>query len=142
MSQYVDWGAWGYVQKGAADWNDDALADAATETSDALDLDQKVAAEVGIKLVEDNTGACDGDVTVHILRATGDDGGGTEEFESATEDTPLAFTITPEQNTTKRRAFALNPHIFRICKIAVENQAGQELAVTVEYRTATIGESA
>jgi len=141
MAGGYDWGAWGYVQKSAADWNDDALADAGTETSDAIDLDNKVAASIGVKLVEDNTGAIDGVVTVYILQATGDDGGGTEEYEETDVGAPLAFTITPVQNDTVRKAFSVNPAMFQKCKVAIENQGGQEVAVTVEYKTATWNDS-
>jgi len=138
MAGGYDGGAWGYVQKSASDWNDDALADAGTETSDAIDLDNKVAASIGVKLVEDNTGAIDGVVTVYILQATGDDGGGTEEYEETDVGSPLAFTITPVQNDTVKKRFSVDPAHYGKCKVAVFNDAGQELAVTVEYRTAEI----
>jgi len=133
-----DWGAWGYVQKSSSDWNDDALADAATETSDAIDLDGKSACEIGVKLVEDNTGAIDGVATIYVLGATGDDGGGSEEWEETTVGSPWSFTVTPVQNDTVKKRFSVDPGHYGKCKVAVFNDGGQELAVTVEYRTADV----
>jgi len=134
-SSYLNWGSWGYVQKSSSDWNDDALADAANETSDAISLDEKECCEIGITLVEDNTGVIDGVVTVSILGACGDDGGGAVVYEDP-DDGPLQFTITPVQNDTVRRHFSIDASVFSDFKIDVDNDAGQELAVTVEYKTA------
>ena len=133
-----NWSAWDYVQKSSTDWNDDALADAATETSDEIDLDGKAACEIGVKLIEDNTGAIDGTATIYVLGATGDDGGGSEEWEEPGVGSPWSFTLTPVQNDTVKKRFSVDPAHYGKCKVAVFNDAGQELAVTVEYRTAEI----
>jgi len=132
-----NWGAWGYVQKSSSNWNDDALADNGTETSDEIDLDNKAACEIGVTLVEDNTGAIDGVVTVYVLGACGDDGGAGTVFEETTVGNPWAFTVTPVQNDTVRVRFNVSPAHYGTCKVAILNEGGQELAVTVEYRTAT-----
>lgn len=133
MADAVSWGSWAYVQKSSTNWSADALADTAIETSDAISLDDCIAAEIGITLVEDNTGAIDGDVTVHILREAGT----TPVYEEPNQGSPLTVLITPVQNDTIRKAFTLDAHSISGCKIAVENQAGQELTVTVEIRKAT-----
>lgn len=130
-----DWGAWAFAKdSGGGDWDADALADAATETSNtSISLDGMAACEVGIALAEDNTGAIDGVVTVYVLGS----GGGIAD-EETTIGSPWAFTITPVQNDTVYKRFSVDPAQYGDFKIAVENQGGQELAVSVKYRTATV----
>ena len=127
-----NWGAWGFVQKGAGNWSADALADNGTETGDAIALDGKAACIIGIGLVEDNTGAIDGVVTVYVLGET------DVAYEETTIGSPWSFTITPVQADTVYKQFAIDPKYYDNFKIAVLNEGGQELAVTVKYKTATI----
>ena len=129
-----NWGAWAFVQDNVpSDWNADALADNATEISGtAISLDGKAACIIGIGLHEDNTGAIDGVVTVYVLGDT------DVAYEETTIGSPWAFTITPVQNDTVYKQFAIDPKYYDNFKIAVLNEAGQELAVTVKYKTATI----
>jgi len=127
-----NWGAWAFVQESASDWDADALADNGTDTSDALSLDGKAACIIGIGLYEDNTGAIDGVVTVYVLGET------DVAYEETTIGSPWAFTITPVQNDTVYKQFAIDPKYYDSFKIAVKNESGQELAVTVKYKTATI----
>ena len=130
-----NWGAWAAVQDAdPSDWTAEALADTATETSGtAISLDGKAACIIGIALTEDNTGAIDGVVTVYVLGDTD----GTN-YEETTIGSPWSFAITPVQNDTVYKQFAIDPKYYDNFKIAVENQGGQELAVTVKYKTATI----
>jgi len=129
-----NWGAWAFVQDAdPSDWNAEALADNATETSGtAISLDGKAACIVGIGLAEDNTGAIDGVVTVYVLGET------DVAYEETTIGSPYSFAITPVQNDTVYTQFAIDPKYYDNFKIAVKNEAGQELAVTVKYKTATI----
>ena len=127
-----NWGAWAFMQKAAGNWSTDALADNGTETGDATALDGKAACIVGIGLAEDNTGAIDGVVTVYVLGET------DVAYEEPTIGSPWAFTITPVQNDAVYKQFAIDPKYYDNFKIAVLNEAGQELAVTVKYKTATI----
>ena len=127
-----NWGAWAFVQKGAGNWTADALADNATETGDATALDGKAACIIGIGLYEDGTGAIDGVVTVYVLGET------DVAYEETTIGSPWAFTITPVQSDTVYKQFAIDPKYYDNFKIAVLNEGGQELAVTVKYKTATI----
>lgn len=126
--------AWTFVKDDAGtDWDADLLADNGTEVSNtAIDLDGKAACEVGIALAEDNTGAIDGVVTVFVL------GYGGIADEETTTGTPWSFTITPVTNDTVYKRFAVDPASYGDFKIAVLNESGQELAVSVKYRTATI----
>ena len=130
-----NWGAWAFAQDDAStEWDASALADAATETSStSISLDTIAACEVGIALAEDNTGAIDGVVTIYVLGS----GGGIAD-EETTIGNPWAFTITPVQNDTVYTRFHVSPAVYGDFKIAVENQGGQELAVSVKYRTATV----
>ena len=129
-----NWGAWAFVQDAdPSDWNAEALADNATETSGtAISLDGKAACIIGIGLYEDNTGAIDGVVTVYVLGET------DVAYEETTIGSPWSFTITPVQNDTVYKQFAIDPKYYDNFKIAVKNESGQELAVTVKYKTATI----
>ena len=130
-----DYGAWAFVKDGAGgDWDADAIADNATLTSNtAIDLDTKSACEIGIILVEDNTGAIDGDVTIYVLGV----GGGMAD-EQTDVGSPWAFALTPVQNDTVPKTFSVSPLHYGSFKIAVKNESGQELAVSVKVRTADV----
>jgi len=128
-----DWGAWAFAKDdGGTDWDADALADNATEISNtAISLDVKSACEVSVALCEDNTGAIDGVVTIFVL-------GSGVASEETTTGTPWSFTLTPVQNDTVYKRFAVDPDSYGDFVVAVFNESGQELAVSVKYRTATI----
>jgi len=119
-----NWGAWAAMQKGAADWTADALADSGTETGDATSLDGKAACLVSVALAEDNTGAIDGVVTVYVLG----DCDGTN-YEETGNGSPWSFTITPVQNDTVYKVFAVDPAYYDDVKIAVENEATATIPV-------------
>lgn len=127
------WSAYSAVQKSAGDWTSDALADAATETGDSTSIDGKAAAVVSITAVEDNTGAIDGDITVYILG----DVDGTN-FEEPTIGNPYAVAFTPVQNDTVRILVPVDPRVYKNFKVAVFNDGGQEVAITVKIATADI----
>lgn len=127
------WSSYSAVQKAASDWSADALADAATETGDSISIDVKAAAVVSITAVEDNTGAIDGDCTVYIL---GDIDG--TNFEEPSIGNPFSVTFTPVQNDTVRILVPVDPRIYKNFKVAIENQAGQEVAISVKLATANI----
>lgn len=127
------WGAFVATQKGAADWTADALADNATETSDVIDATGNAACIIGIGAAEDNTGAINGVATVFILG----DADGTN-FEETTIGNPFSFTFTPVQNDTVYIHFRLLMSDFDVFKIAIFNEGGQELAMTVKHKFASI----
>jgi hypothetical protein len=129
---YINWGNWAFVQLSAADWDAVAMANAGNATSDAIDMGDCVAAEISIELAEDNTGAISGDVTVGLLR----DVNGTD-YE-ASSDPIFSFTITPVQNSTVRKTFAVSALEYSQFKLYVSNASGQELAVSVRIKKATI----
>jgi hypothetical protein len=128
-----EWSAYSAVQKSAGDWSSDALADNATETGDSTSIDGKAAAVVTITAVEDNTGAIDGVATIYILN----DIDGTN-FEETGIGNPYATTFTPVQNDTVRIPIPVDPRIYKNFKVAVFNESGQDLDVTVKLATATI----
>ncbi len=127
------WSAYSAVQKSAGDWTSDALADTGTETGDSTSIDGKAAAVVSITAVEDNTGAIDGVVTVYIL---GDIDG--TDFEEPAIGNPYAISFTPVQNDTVRILVPVDPRVYKNFKVAIENQGGQELAMSVKIATADI----
>ncbi len=127
------WSTYAFVQKSAGDWTGDALADAGTEEGDSTSIDGKAAAIISITAVEDNTGVIDGVVTVRIL---GDIDG--TNFEEALVGTPYAQTFTPVQSDTVRVLIPVDPRVYKNFKVSIENQSGQELAMSVRLATADI----
>lgn len=139
-SAYIDWdAAWTVVDyNSGTDWTSVAIADEGDLTSDALSLDGKVAAEISVICVEDNTGACDGNVYVYVCRDT--DGTNYEDFTADDDnDSPaLLMVIDPVQNKTRRKTATIGADEVSSFKIAVDNDSGQELAVSVKIRYAIL----
>ena len=129
-----NWGAWAFVADAdPSDWDAEALADNATETSGtAISLDGKAACIIGIAAYEDNTGAIDGKVTVFVLGENG------IAYEETTIGVPYKFQFTPVQNDTVHLQFSIDPKYYDNFKIAILNEGGQELAMSVKYKTASI----
>jgi len=105
-------------------------------TSDAVDLSGKYGRVYSVISVEDNTGACDGDVNVFVLASDLDpDGEGYQGY----NDRPYAAAIIDQtQNATIRKSFTVLASHFPRHKIYVENMCGQQVAVTVNYVDITI----
>lgn len=125
--------SWAFVQKSASNWDDDALADEAEETSDVIDLDGKAVCNISIEIVEDNTGAIDGDLEIYILG----DVDGTN-FEERSIGNPRSFNIAPIQNDIVRTSFSVMASDYPKFKLSLYNDAGQELAIDVRIKYATI----
>lgn len=139
-SAYVDWDAsWTAVTYSTGtDWTATALADEADLTSDAISLDGKVACEISVRAVEDNTGACDGDLYIYICRDL--DGTNFEDFTADDDnDQPtLMAVIDATQNKTRSKTFTVRADEVSKFKVAADNDSGQELALTVKVRYAVI----
>ena len=131
---YQQWDAWDYAEVSAVDVNATTLADEATLTTDEIVLDEKEELEVGIVSTEDNTGACDGDVLVYVLGYTGG------VWQTINDNPDLGCVIDQVQNTTRYGHFSVSAKEFSSVKILVDNDCGQEVALTIQYRRAT-GES-
>ena len=139
-----DWGAWAFVQEAASDWDADALADDATDISDAITIDTKSAILIGMAFAEDNTGAVVANsVTVAILGTwddtTYEDAPG---LAGAQVGNPMRFKITPVQNDTVYTQFSIDPRDYHLFKIAVVNESGQELAVSCKIKTSDVSVAA
>lgn len=139
-TQYIDWDAsWTAVTYSTGtDWTSVAIADEADLTSDAMSLDTKVACEISVTAVEDNTGACDGNLYVYVCRDV--DGTNHQDFTADDDnDSPaLLMVIDPVQNKTRRGTATIWADEVSSFKIAVDNDSGQELAVSVKVRYAVI----
>lgn len=135
-SAYYDWdAAWTVVDyNSGTDWTSIAIADEGDLVSDALSLDGKAGCEISVTCVEDNTGACDGNVYVYVCRDI--DGTNYEDFTADDDnDAPaLGCRIVPVQNKTKRKTFFVDAGQVSSFKVAVDNDSGQELAVSVKIR--------
>lgn len=138
-SAYYDWDAnWTVVEDGTGAITARALADEADLVSNAISLDGKAACEISVVAVEDNTGACDGDLLIYICRDT--DGTNYEDFTADDDnDSPaLMGIIDAVQAKTKRRTFTVDAGEVSSFKVALDNDSGQELAVSIKVRYATL----
>ena len=134
------WGAWAFVQESASNWDADALADDATDTSDAITVTTEAAIIIGMAFAEDNTGAVVANsVTVAVLGTfddtTYEDAPG---LAAAQVGNPMKFKITPVQNDTVYIQFSIDPRDYHLFKICVVNESGQELAVSCKIKTADV----
>ena len=127
------WSAYSAVQLSASDWTAEALADNADITGDATSIDGKAACVVTVIATEDNTGAINGACTIYILNDC--DGTNYEEHDIGT---PYKQVFTPVQNDTVRIPVVVDPRVFKNFKVAVFNECGQELDITVKVATADI----
>jgi len=135
-----NWGAFAFVQESSSDWDADALADDATDISDAITVDIKSAIIIGMAFAEDNTGAVVANsVTVAVL-GTADDTNYEDApgLAGAQVGAPWKFQITPVQNDTVYIQFSIDPRDYNLFKIAVVNESGQELAVSCRIKTSDV----
>jgi hypothetical protein len=109
------------------------LADNATDTSDVENCQGKASCAVTIEATEDNTGAINGIATAYIL---GQIEGTT--YEEPGIGTPYAKEFTPVQNNTVRILMPVDVRIYRNFKVAVFNESGQELDISVRIATGDI----
>jgi hypothetical protein len=134
-------GSWTAATKsGGGDWTALDIADDGNAGSTAIDLNGKASCDIGITLVEDNTGAINGLVTVAMLRDVDD-----SNFEdipglaSAQVGAPYKLSITPVQNDSVFTSISISPAQFgRYVKVWLVNEGGQTLTTTVKYRTSDI----
>ena len=131
-----------HFEVAAADVDATAVADTAAITCDALDLDGYAACEVAVYVVEDNTGACDGDFYISILRSDLDPDGEGYQVGPTTgpvyTDPVWTTIIDPVQNTTRKLTFSVDPSQVSKFKLHILNDSGQTLDVTANYKLATI----
>lgn len=135
-----DWGAFAFVQESGSTWDADLLADDATDTSDTITVDTKSAIIIGMLFTEDDTGAvANNSVTIAVLGTFNDtifeDAPG---LAGAQVGNPFKFQITPVRNDSVAIQFSIDPRDYNLFKIAVVNESGQELAVSMKIKTADI----
>lgn len=126
-------------QRGAAEhleysggtlWDGVVIADNGTITSDEVDNDVLHGCFIGVISVEDNTGACDGDVFFMVLAPDADPDG--EGWESPTDDSPYVGAVIDQvQDKTQRAHFYVRGDSFPKFKVYCLNESGQELNITV-----------
>ena len=132
-----NWGAWAYADySSGTDWNDLSITDTNGQTSDAIDLDNKAACEIGIKIT--GTGTVTGNVTVLILGNTGDDGATADEFEDENYGSPFGVTLIPVTGQSVRKRIFVDPAMYSKFKVHVQNESGITLTTTVEVKTAAV----
>ena len=132
-----------FFEVSAADVDDTAVADQAAITCDVVELQTKASCEIGVVVVEDNTGACDGNVYISILRT--DNAEDAEAFQVGPTTGPVftdavwvAAVIDPVQNTTRRATFTIMGMQVSRFKLHILNDGGQTLDVTASYKLSTI----
>lgn len=135
-----EWGAWAFVQESASNWDADLLADdAAAAVSDEIVVDIKSAIRIGITLMEDNTGAvADNSVTIALLGEVNGNFEAAPGLVGAQVGNPFKFKVTPVQDASVYIPFSLNPTDYHKFKVAVLNESGQELAVSVQIEEADV----
>lgn len=126
-----NWGAWAdLTHNTGTDIDGHALADEAQLTSDEIDFDNLAGCEINVDAVEDNTGAIDGYLYIYVLRET-------EAGYEAIVDGPWVIPLEVVQNAKRQVVFSIDPSQLGGGKILFDNDAGQELAITCQIRTAT-----
>ena len=134
-----NWSAWGFVQLSAGDWDGDASADDAIQTSDAIALDGKAACIIGVTVDEpDNDAVAANSVTIAVLGDAGDGYENVLALAGAGLGNPLQFAVTPVQNLDVFVLFSIDPRDYDNCKICIMNESGANLVLTVQIKTATI----
>ena len=114
-----------------------AIADTADLTSDAVSLSKVVTRVYSVTAVEDNTGACAGDLYISVLGSDLDpDSEGYEVGPSdggTVNDPCWTVTLDVDQNETRKTTFPVNGSQLPRHKIHLRNSTGQELACTVNF---------
>ncbi len=119
------------------DIDETAIADNGTLTTDVEDNDVLHGCYIGVKSVEDNTGACDGNVTFYVLGNDADEDGVT--YENPMDDTPIVMAVIDQgQNKTHVDKFYVRGDQFPLFKIHCLNQAGQQIAVSINKYQITV----
>lgn len=135
MTQYIDWDdTFAFLtHSSGSDIDAVAVNDAASLTSDEVSLDGYDAVEIGVASVEDNTGACDGNVLIYVL------GYGATGWETADDAPALGAVIAQAQNTTRYAHFSVSAQRYSSFKILVYNDCGQQVAVSIKYKRSQLG---
>ncbi len=122
---------------GGTDIDETAIADNGTLTTDPESNDVQAGCYIGVKTVEGNAGACDGNVTFYVLGTDADEDGVT--WENPMDDTPIVMAVIDQgQNKTHVDKFFVPGHQFPLFKIHCLNEAGQQIAVSINKYQITV----
>lgn len=128
MSQYFDWDAsWTAIDTSLS------ISTGSTDTSDAISLDGKAAAEVSIECAYGATASTG--LKVYICR----DVDGTN-YEAAA-DLPFGVVLAYSTSTTYRRTITIDAGQVGSFKILLSNASGATVTVTTRIRYAVVGSS-
>ena len=134
-----DWGAFAFVQESASDWDADALADDATDISDAITVDIKSAIIIGVLITAGAGAVVANSVTIAVLGTFNDtiyeDAPG---LAGAQIGSPLKFQVTPVESDNVVLQFSIDPRDYNLFKIAVVNESGQSLNISVMKKDADV----
>jgi hypothetical protein len=131
--------AWAFVQLSAGDWDGDASADDAIQTSDAISLDGKAACIIGVTIDEpDNDAVTANSVTIAILGDAGDAYENVLALAGAGLGNPMQFKVTPVQNLDVFVLFSVDPRDYDDFKVCIMNESGHNLVLTVQIKYGTI----
>lgn len=136
----------GYDQKGSVahltystgtDIDGIAITDTSDLTSDAVSLSKVVTRVYTVVAVEDNTGACDGDLYISVLASDLDpdsEGYQVGPSDGGTVNDPCwTVTLDVDQNETRKITFSVDASVYPRHKIHLRNSVGQTLDCTVNY---------
>lgn len=108
-----------------------AVADGSDLTTDEIDNDTKAFTNIGVKLVEDDSGSTDGTVDISILGKDHDPDG--ETYQDPANDDVFQVSVEQSQNTTHVKEINVPASAYPAFKVHVDNGCGQEVDVTLNY---------
>jgi hypothetical protein len=137
VTQYVNWDdAFAFLTYSTGtDINAVAVNDAASLTSDEVSLDGYDGAEIGVASVEDDTGACDGNVLVYVL------GYGALGWETISDAPMLAAVMGQVRNQTRYAHASISAERYSAFKALVYNDCGQQVAISIKYKRSQLASS-
>lgn len=138
-----NYGALTHFEISAADVDGTAIADGAVATCDLVDQDGTVGTTVVVSIIEDNTGACDGNFIISLLGTDLDPDGESYQAGPTTgsvfTDVVWSTIIDPVQNTTRTcPPFFVSALDYPKYKLHFLNDAGQEVTVTANFVVHTV----
>ena len=114
-----------------------SVADTAELTSDAVSLSKVVTRVYSVIMVEDNTGACAGDVYISVLASDLDPDGEAWQVGpsdgGAVNDPCWTMAVDVDQNETRKITFAVDASQLPLHKIHVRNSIGQTIDLWINY---------
>jgi len=133
----INWSAWtAATYNVGTPWTAIDAGGGVTLLGDAIDLDNKIACEVSVLLLEDEATAITADVSVSIKGDT--DGTNFEHSTSQVAPQAWELRVTPVVSDSVYKRLAVSPKYYGSFKIDLYNIHADIIKTTVKYRTGTV----